>query len=69
MVDYLEDDRFDVCLSHDHPNHTWGLAYVWSIFWRKHTREAMAREGRVDAGSVFAALGEAEPKVRVHTDK
>jgi ribonuclease BN (tRNA processing enzyme) len=66
MVDYLEDDRFDVYLSHDHPDHTWGLAYVWSIFWRKMTREAMARDGRADVGSIFASLGKSPPRVRVH---
>ena len=66
MFDHLQDDRFDVYLSHDHPDHTLGLTWVWHIFWKRGTLEAMASEGPTDVGAVFAALAEAEPKVRVH---
>jgi ribonuclease BN (tRNA processing enzyme) len=66
MVDHLVEDRFDVYLSHDHPDHTWGLAYVQTLFWKRATLAAMAGEGPPDTGAIFAALGEAEPKVRVH---
>jgi ribonuclease Z len=66
MVDHLEEDGFDIYLSHDHPDHTWGLAYVQTIFWKRATLEAMAGEGPTDAGAILAALGEAGPKVRVH---
>jgi ribonuclease Z len=56
MFDYLEDDGFDVYLSHDHPDHTLGLTWVWHIFWKRATLEAMAGEGSTDAGAIFAAL-------------
>ena len=66
MFDHLQDNGFDVYLSHDHPDHTLGLTWVWHIFWKRGTLEAMASEGPTDVGAVFAALAEAEPKVRVH---
>ena len=66
MVDYLQTNEFDVYLTHDHPDHTWGLAYVWSIFWRKMTRDAMARDGPAEAQAILASLGESPPRVRVH---
>ncbi len=66
MVDHLQDLRFDVYLSHDHPDHTWGLAYVQSVFWRKLTRDALARDGRADASALFRMLAESETRVRVH---
>jgi ribonuclease Z len=66
ILDYLQDDQFDVYLSHDHRDHTSGLTFVWAIFWKKATLEAMAGEAPADAGSTLDALGEAEPKVRVH---
>jgi ribonuclease Z len=66
MFDHLQDDRFDVYLSHDHPDHTHGLTSVWHIFWKRATLEAMTGNGPMDAGAVFAALAKAEPKVRVH---
>jgi ribonuclease Z len=66
MFDYLGDDGFDVYLSHDHRDHTMGLTWVWHIFWKRATLEAMAGEGPTDAGAILAALGEAGPKVRVH---
>jgi len=66
MLDYLENEGFDVYLSHDHRDHTRGLTWVWHIFWKRATLEAMADEGPTDAGAIFAALREAEPKVRVH---
>jgi ribonuclease BN (tRNA processing enzyme) len=68
MGDYLEKDRFDVYLTHDPPDHTWGMAYVQAIFWKRATLEAMASGGPTGAGAILAALGEAEPKVRVHLD-
>jgi ribonuclease BN (tRNA processing enzyme) len=66
MVDYLQADQFDVYLSHDHPDHTLGLAYVLDIFWRKMMRDAIARDGKADLGSIFASLRESPPRLRVH---
>jgi ribonuclease Z len=66
MFDYLDDDGFDVYLSHDHRDHTLGLTWVWHIFWKRATLEARAGKGPTDGGAVWAALAEAEPKVRVH---
>jgi ribonuclease BN (tRNA processing enzyme) len=66
MFDYLEDDGFDIYLSHDHRDHTRGLTWVWQIFWKKATLEAIAGRGPKDEGSTFNALREAGPKVRVH---
>jgi ribonuclease BN (tRNA processing enzyme) len=43
-----------------------GLTWVWHIFWKRATVEATAGEGPTDAGAVWAALAEAEPKVQVH---
>jgi ribonuclease Z len=67
MVDYLQSDQFDVYLSHDHPDHTWGLAYLESIFWRKKVREAMARGSKATIlPTRFESPGESLPSVRVH---
>lgn len=66
MFDHLKDDGFDVYLSHDHRDHTRGLTWVWHIFWKEATLKAMAGEGPTEPGAVWAALAEAEPKVRVH---
>jgi ribonuclease Z len=68
MFDYLDDDGFDVYLSHDHRDHTLGLTWVWHIFFKRATLAAMAGQGPTYRGAIFAALGEAEPKVRVHLD-
>lgn len=66
MADYLQEPQFDVYLSHDHPDHTWGLAYLWAVFLRKAVREAVAGGDPADAEPLFASLGESEARVRVH---
>ncbi len=66
MVDHLHDLKFDVYLTHDHPDHTWGLAYVWSIFWRKMVRDALARGDQPDVDAMLGTLAGSPPLVRVH---
>jgi phosphoribosyl 1,2-cyclic phosphodiesterase len=52
MVDHLDDDRFDVYLSHDHPDHTHGLTSVWHVFFKRATLEAMAGHGPTYRGAI-----------------
>lgn len=66
MFDYLQTDQLDVYLSHCHPDHTWGFAYLESIFWKRMTLDAIAREGKADGLSIFKSLYESPPRVRVH---
>ncbi|MFN2185217.1 MAG: hypothetical protein ACK2UU_14595 [Anaerolineae bacterium] len=57
MFGYLEDDRFDVYLSHDHPDHTLGLTWVWHIFWKKATLEAMAGKCPIPSAAPCRPVG------------
>jgi ribonuclease BN (tRNA processing enzyme) len=67
MADYLQADQFDVYLSHDHPDHTWGLDYLEFVFWRKRVREAIARGSTETVlPTRFDPPGEPGCRVRVH---
>jgi ribonuclease BN (tRNA processing enzyme) len=60
MFDYLEDDRFDVYLSHDHPDHTLGLTWVRHIFWKKATEAGVGRLVLIHLSSFRPEHGEPE---------
>lgn len=66
MIDYLEKDELDVYLTHNHPDHTWGLVYVEYTFWKWMAMEAKAREGKVAHTPIWRRLNETPPRVRVH---
>jgi ribonuclease Z len=66
MFDYLQTEYLDVYLSHDHPDHVWGLTYLESIFWKRMTLDAIARAGRANGVSIFKSLYESPRRVRVH---
>jgi ribonuclease BN (tRNA processing enzyme) len=66
MADYLETEELDVYLSHSHPDHTWGLAYLEFMFWRARARAAAAQDSEVRLGPIFHSLDYSAPRVRVH---
>ncbi len=66
MADYLQTDQLDVYLSHDHPDHVWGLTYLESVFWKRMALDAIARDGKANGVSIFKSLYESPPRVRVH---
>ena len=66
MFDYLQTEHLDVYLSHDHPDHVWGLTYLESIFWKRMTLDAIARDGKANGVSIFKSLYESPRRVRVH---
>jgi len=66
MVDYLQDTRFDIYLTHAHPDHTWGLAYLEFVFWRKFALEAEAQDHQFSMAPVFKSLEDSPPVACVH---
>lgn len=66
MADYLETTGLDIYLSHPHPDHTWGLVYLESMFWRQMARKAAIGDGKVKLGPIFGSLLSSPPLVRVH---
>lgn len=66
MFDYLQTDQLDVYLSHDHPDHVCGLTHLESIFLKRMTLDAIARDGKVNGVSIIKSLYESPPRVRVH---
>ncbi len=67
IVDYLQTDELDIYLTHEHPDHTWGLAYLESVFWRKRVREAMARGSKERVlPARFDSPADSPRRVRVH---
>jgi ribonuclease Z len=66
MADYLETAQLDVYLSHDHRDHTWGLAHVEFMFYRRMVHDAVARNGKATLAPIFQSLHGSPPRVRVH---
>jgi len=66
LADYLETPGLGIYLSHPHPDHTWGLVYLESMFWRQMARKAAMGDGKVKLGPIFGSLLSSPPLVRVH---
>jgi len=67
MVDYLQTAQLDIFLSHDHPDHVWGLTSLEFIFWRKKLREAIAAGSRDRVlPTRFDSPADSPRRVRVH---
>ena len=62
MGDYLETAQLDVYVSHDHSDHTWGLAHVEFMFYRRMVHDAVARNGKATLARIFASLDGSPPK-------
>lgn len=65
-ADYLETAELDVYLSHGHADHTWGLAYLEFMHWRRRVRDAAGQNVKVRMESVFSSLIDSSPRIRVH---
>lgn len=66
MPSYLETHDLEIYLSHPHPDHTWGLAYLEYTYWRRLELDAAARGGTATLASLNQFLDETPPRVRVH---
>ena len=66
MFDYLQTAQLDIYLSHDHPDHVWGLTHLEFIIWKRRTLDAIARDGKANNVSIFKSLYESPPRIRVH---
>ena len=66
MADYLQDNQFDIYLTHAHSDHYGGLVHTEFIFWKKFSLEALDGETRPSMASIREALNETQLRARVH---
>lgn len=66
MAGYLQTNELDIYLTHSHPDHTWGLAYLEFVFWKRLVLDALDHDPTPKMDPIFASLANSPPKARVH---